>query len=252
MTSNYMRITEESMERGLLYEYLKVLTGETSGFSAYILGKKSMNSQKNARLICKMAFEIFLRWTPDDVANRLTYDIIKELKLDNVLPYLELPDDYFNNGDYTLLASELYPGQLSVSDRTLVINTYKMVLLGKENGGMYRFPKKYFDGNIGLKRAYICFQYLLNNIVFFHDTKEMYEFFSTPAGTHLLNDNGLKLVLRDIFVSPVRYLHESLPDEDKNEFLYHYYNFQFWYSKEKKTYDQYKKIQKKIKKEQTK
>ncbi|MBQ6856828.1 MAG: hypothetical protein IJO13_06965 [Lachnospiraceae bacterium] len=243
MASSLMRTTEKSMERGLLYEYLKVLTGEVNGFSSYILGKKSTNAPKNAKLICKMAFEIFLRWTPDDVANRLTYDIIKELKLDNVIPYLDLPDDYFNSGDYTQLAAEIYPGQLSISERTLVTNTYKMVLLGKENGGMYRFPKKYFDGNIGLRRAHICFQYLLSNFTFFHSTKEMYEYFASPAGTHLINEKGLKLVLRDVFDSPVRYLHESLPEEDRDEFWYHYYNFRYWYEKERKIYDQCKKIE---------
>lgn len=242
MVSNFMRTTDESMERGLLYEYLKVLTGESAGFSSYILGKKSPTSARNARVICRLAFEIFLRWTPDDVANRLTYDIIKELKLENVITYLGLPDDYFNSGDYTQLAAEIYPGQLSISERTLVINTYKMVLRGKENGGMYRFPKKYFDGNIGLKRAYICFQYLLSNYTFFHSTKEKYEFFATPAGTHLINEKGLKLVLRDIFTSPVRYLHESLPEEEKDEYWYHYYNFLYYYNKERKSYEQYKKI----------
>lgn len=238
----YMRTTQESMERGLLYEYTKVLTGENAGFSPLILGKKSVNSKTNAAVICRLAFEVFLRWTPDDVANRLTLSIIKELKLDNVFPYLDLPDDYFNSGDYTLLASEIYPGQLSINDRTLVVNTYKMVLLGKENGGMYRFPKKYFDGNIGLNRAYICFQYLLDHFTTFHSCREMYEFFASSAGSRLLNEHGLKLVLRDVFVSPVRFLHESLPEEERDEFWYRYYNFVYWYSKEKKQNDSYKKM----------
>lgn len=245
MLKNYLRSTQDSIERGLLYEYTKVLTGEISGFSSYILGGKVPQSQNNAKIICRLAFEIFLRWTPDDVANRLTLDILKAMKLDTVVPYLDLPDDYFNSGDYTLLAAEIYPGKLSVSERTLVINTYKMVLKGSENGGMYRFPKKYFDGNIGLKRAHICFQYLLDNYVFFHNTKEMYEFFSTPTGFKFINEHGLKLVLRDVFISPVRFLHESLPEEDRDEFLYRYYNFQFWFTKEKKIYEQYKKIKRK-------
>ena len=239
-----LRSTEESYIRGILYEYTKVLTGEMTGFSSAVLGKKSASNAKNAQIICKQAFEVFLHWSPEDVAHRLTKDILIELKLMDVLPFLGLPDDYFNSGDYTLLAAVLYPGQLTISDNTLVINTYKMVLLGKENGGMYRFPKKYFDGNIGLARAYICLRYLISNYIFFHSVREMYEFFSTSAGTHFINAHGLKLVLRDVFHSPVRFLHEALYSEEKDEFWYRYYEFLYQYNKDKKLFDSYKKAEK--------
>ena len=220
-----LRSTEESYIRGILYEYTKVLTGEMTSFSSAVLGKKSASNAKNAQIICKQAFEVFLHWSPEDVAHRLTKDILIELKLMDVLPFLGLPDDYF-------------------SDNTLVINTYKMVLLGKENGGMYRFPKKYFDGNIGLARAYICLRYLISNYIFFHSVREMYEFFSTSAGTHFINAHGLKLVLRDVFHSPVRFLHEALYSEEKDEFWYHYYEFLYQYNKDKKLFDSYKKAEK--------
>lgn len=239
--SQYLKSTEASYTRGILYEYTKVLTGEMAGFSSATLGRKSPKSQKNAMIICRLAFEIFLRWTPEDVAGRLTKTILDELKLTDVLPYLELPADYFTSGDYTLLAAAIYPGKLSVSENTLVINTYKMVLLGKDDGGLYRFPKKYFDGNIGMKRAAICFRYMMSTNTFFHSTKEMYEFFASPAGSHLINSQGLKLVLRDIYHSPVRFLHESLPEEERDNYWYHYYEFLYHYGKEKRNYDQYQK-----------
>lgn len=236
-----LRSTEDSYTRGILYEYTKVLTGESIGYSSSILGKKSSNNQRNAQIILKEAFRIFLRWEPEDVANRLTKEILEDLKLMDVLPFLGLPDDYFNSGDYTLLAAVLYPGQLAVGDTTLTINTYKMVLLGRDNGGMYRFPKKYFDGNIGLHRAHVCMRYLLSNYTVFHSTQEMYEFFASPAGSQLINTHGLKLVLRDVFHSPVRFLHDSLYDEEKDDYWYHYYEFQYQYGKGKKLLENYKK-----------
>ena len=241
-----LRSTMESITRGILYEYTRVLTGELSGFSTAVIGKKCPENYRNSRIICRLAFEVFLHWTPEDVANRLTKEIVTEMKLDDVLPFLGLPDDYFTGGDYTLLAAELYPGQLSVSNTTLVTNTYRTVLLGKEKGGLYRFPKKYFDGNIGLQRAHICLRYLISNYTLFHSTKEMYEFFAMPSGTHLINSHGLKLVLRDVFHSPVRFLHESLPEEERDEFWYHYYEFVYHYNKDKKLRDQYRKMQKEM------
>lgn len=238
--------TTDSYTRGILYEYMKVLSGESPGYSLSLLGKKCPNNEKNARLILAEAFRVFLRWTPEDVANRLTKDILRDLKLLEVLPFLGLPDDYFNSGDYTMLAAVLYPGQLVVGDSTLTVNTYKMVLLGRDNGGMYRFPKKYFDGNVGLHRAYVCMRYLVSNYTIFHSTREMYEFFSSPAGSQLINTHGLKLVLRDVFHSPVRFLHESLYDEEKDDFWYHYYEFLYQYNKGKKLVENFKKAESSI------
>ena len=43
-------------------------------------------------------------------------------------------------------------------------------------------------------------------------------FLHPPAGSQLINTHGLKLVLRDVFHSPVRFLHDSLYDEEKDDY----------------------------------
>ena len=63
---------------------------------------------------------------------------------------------------------------------------------------------------------------------------EMYAFFASPAGIRTLNQHGLKHIADSIFESPVQFLHMSLPDDMKDEFLYHYYTFQWMYKSAQK------------------
>lgn len=219
--------------KGLLYEYSLILMGELNAFSSAYFGNKSVDNKGFAQFIFHQAFEVFLRWTPDEVYQMFDKEILLRMKLDKVIGYLNLPPEIERNQDYHLIAAYLYPETIHVDASELVIQTYEAVLKGQENGGLYKFPKHYFDGQTGRQRAHICFRYMIEHQCSFNSVKEMYLFFSSDAGTRLINNQGLKLVLKDVFHSPVLFLHESLPDGMKDEFWYHYYEFQYRYKKEK-------------------
>ena len=217
--------------KGLIYEYTMFLTGELKAFSKAYFGDGNSDNDNCARFVFRFAFEKFLRCTPEDVQKHLDRDIMTRLKLDRILKYLKVPPEIEQTGDYRLLASVIYPERIPVDHQAPVLETYKAVLRGKNNGGLYRFPKKYFDGLSGRERACICFRYMMMHNCSFKSTKEMYSFFATEKGLRLINSNGLKLVLKDVFRSPVLFLHESLPPDMQSDFWYHYYDFQFWYKK---------------------
>lgn len=89
-----------------------------------------------------------------------------------------------------------------------------------------KFPKEYMDGNDGLIKSCVCFQFMLKEFFIFHSVKEMYEHFASPKGITDLRVYRLYPLSITFFDTPIDYLHESLPSSQKNEFYYHYYKFQ--------------------------
>lgn len=218
--------------KGLLYEYTQILLGESTSFSSSYFGSHSVDNKGFAEFIFRQAIEVFLHWTPQEAQVKMNDRIVKEMKLEKALRYMDLPPEIERSRDYAMIVALLYPNELHINQEQLVIDTYESVLKGQENGGLYKFPKYYFDGLTGRMRGHICMRYLLEHKCSFHSSREMYEFFSTEAGTSLLNSNALKVVLRDVFHSPVLFLHESLPASLQDEYWYHYYEFQYRYRKE--------------------
>ncbi|MCD8083849.1 MAG: hypothetical protein LUE86_10165 [Clostridiales bacterium] len=219
--------------KGLLYEYTLILTGELSSFSSIYFGSKSVDNVGFAKFVFRKAIEVFLHWTPEEAQVKLNEDIITRMKLDRVMNYLNLPPDIERNHNWGQVVAYLYPEILHLHETEMVVDTYEAVLAGQENGGLYKFPKHYFDGQTGRKRGHICLRYLIEHNCVFENIRDMYKFFASEAGVRLINEKGLKLVLRDVFHSPVLYLHESLPEDMKDEFWYHYYEFHYQYKKEK-------------------
>ena len=101
------------------------------------------------------------------------------------------------------------------------MRTYKEVLDGK----LYKFPKEYLSGSMGVLRACVCFQYMVSQYLPFNNIEEMYNFFSTTNGIKALKRYRLYAICTEIFDYPIDYLHEALSERQKNEFFYHYYKF---------------------------
>lgn len=216
-------------DKGLLFEYIKILLGKTSSFSSVYFSRGVMGNNRTALEVFRYAIEYFLHWTPEQTKTYLNADVIKKLKLDKVMVYVSFPPGLDLTQDYWYIAHLLYPKQIPCSLEDTTLYVYKRLLKGPKDGGLYRFPKHFFDGNDGRKRACICFRYLLAHYEVFDDIKSMYEFFSTEKGEKELDKYGLRLVWRNVFESPVLYLHETLPVSQRNELYYHFYECQYQY-----------------------
>lgn len=243
-TEDYTRcgatmLENHGINKGLLYEYTNILMGQTSAFSAAYFMRGSITNPLMAIEVFRYAIEIFLHWTPEEAVTMLNNDILKEMHLDKIKNYLPIPYGFEYHGDYRWLVHLIYPSKIPYNEKDAVIDVYKAVLNGKANGGLRKFPKGYFDGKSGRERAFICLRYFIGLKGNFKNIEEAYAFFASPEGTKMINNNGLKLVLRDVFQSPVQFFHKSLPEEYRNDFLYHYYEFQYRYDrlcKQKHTY----------------
>lgn len=236
-----------SIDKGLIYNYLQVLLGETS-YSKVYFGKAAKETSRYAICVFRYAFDYLLRWSPKMVERYLNEDILKIMCLDKIYTYLPFPVDIRPNVDYWYVAHMLYPDEIPYNEEERVINTYKLMLAGKGDGGLYRFPRHYFDNEIGRKRAFICLRFFIDRFCYFRSTEEMYQYFSSEAAEKELDAYALKLVWRQVFGSPVVYLNEMLSEDERNDFLFHYYEFLFRYRKESRNLKNIQKLEKQLEK----
>lgn len=227
-------INEKNYNKGLLFEYIKVLEGQASTFSNVYFIKGSEKNHESALQIFRFAIEYFLHWKPEDAEKQLNQDIISKMRLEKVYKYINFPPELDPEKDYWYVAHLLYPSKIRYDMEQLALDIYKKVLLGKDNKGLYKFPKHFFDGADGRLKATVCLHYLIDKYEVFGSVKEMYAYFASDKGRKDLDDHALRLVWRNVFTSPVIYLHETLPAEQRNEFWFHYYEFVFRYQEEEK------------------
>lgn len=212
----------------LLYEYEQILLGNKAGFSPYYFKYGDDTSRNYALYIIKFAVESYLKWDPEDVKNHFNKEIAVQMKLEPLMKYIDFPPELDKDTDYYYIANYLYPEAIKIDLKELVLRVYKNVLSGK----LCKFPKEYLSGNQGAARAGICFQYMLTQHCTFHSVKDMYKFFSEPIGSKTLKQYRLNNICNEIYDHPIDYLHESLPNSQKDDFWYHYYRFKVYNSQQ--------------------
>jgi hypothetical protein len=227
-----MQKKDKGICKGLLYEYTNVLCGTNKDIST-IFFKKGPSAQNEifAIELLKYMFEIFLRWTPEDACARFDKQVADEMHVSRIIKYLPI-SDMEPDIDYSYIVHLVYPDIIPYDKDRLTIRIYKAIL--DDNNSRSKFPKGFFDGIDGRRKACVCFRYMIENYFAFDSIEAMYSFFSTKEGEASLNKYGLYLALKDVFVSPVKYLHETLPQDEKNDFLYFYYDIMYNYDRKAK------------------
>ena len=208
-------------ELELKFEYDLILLGKKNSFSPYFFDYNKTYNQKMALVVFKYAIEHYLRWTPEEAGAHLSVKVINMMKLDSLLKYIIFPGELDPQIDMFYIAHLLYPSRVKFDNRELILRTYKKILDAK----MYKFPKEYLSGSMGIVRACVCFQYMVQQFLPFNNVEEMYKFFSSTNGVKALKKYRLYAICTDIFDYPIDFLHEALSPKQKNEFYYHYYKF---------------------------
>ena len=211
----------KTMNASLMFEYELILLGKKNSFAPYFFNYNAEYNEKIALEVFRYAIEDFLGWSPEEAKTYLNMEILKIMKLDTIVRFIRFPAELNMEKDLFYIAHLLYPKQINFNGRELVLRTYKEVL----DGILYKFPKEYLSGSMGVKRACICFQYMVSQFLPFNNVEEMYKFFSTTNGVKALKKYRLYAICTDIFDYPIDFLHESLSSSQKNEFFYHYYKF---------------------------
>lgn len=224
---------QRDFDKGIRYEYIHRLTNtyhsETEKgadgdmFSSAFFSKNSLYNDKNAVIIFKAAFEELVGANEENIKSYLTMDCIEEMKLTPILDYISFPPGLDKNKDLWYIACLMYPKKYTYNDDQHTIEVYEKVLKDE----LKRFPKNFFEDFIGRHRATVCLRHMIEKYEAFNSIKEMYEFFASNEGTKELSKYQLKLVWKHVFSSPVAYLHASLGTKQKDEFLAHYYEYQY-------------------------
>lgn len=207
----------------LLYsEYDQIMIGKRNYFSEFFFKYDKNENMKNALVVMRYAFCSYLRWPPEVLMKCLNREIMEKCHLQTLMQYIDYPIEYKKDTDYYYLVTLIFRRhKLTFSDKT--IHTYENILAKNTP----KFAKDYFVGYYGKLRACICLQYMINHYVDFHTINELYYIFSSEKGYQILKEMRLLPVCKNIFDTPVDYLHYILPDESKNYLYYYFYKYKY-------------------------
>ena len=183
--------------------------------------------------ILRYAFINLLKWDSDVCLKSINKKIIVAMKLDTILPYLDIPDEYNSVVDPKFFTHLIYPDKVSFDRTSLDIQIYKDILNGKlevgKDGVMRKksYPKRFFQDTNGYERAILCMSYALKNNGCFEDIEDVYRKLCDPV-KHFIKDN--KLVLADSnFETPIDFVHDALASSQQDMFYYAYYKYRYLY-----------------------
>lgn len=228
------------INRNLLHEYTLILAKQKSVFGSYYFAKQENGDPQFGYDVFKMAIEIFLRWTPEQALKRLTPAIIKKMRLDLVMPYMQLPPECLFNDDYTWILHTIYPDHIPYNEEDCIISIYDKILKGEK----YKWPKWYFSNAEGHARACVCLRYMIEHVMSYDSLEELYDQFASGEGLKMINKYGLKNVVFNEFGDPVTFLHETLSAEERQIQKYHYYKTKYYYLKAQKEQEKLAKLNK--------
>ena len=218
-----------SIAQSICIEYDEILLDHRKTFSVSHFGENTEEDvDYNAKTVVRYAFDTYLRWPRPVLEKRLTMQILEKLKLQNVIKYLRLPIEYDKEGDLFYLVSYVYDRYLP-GLRLRTLHLYEKVLMGK----VQKFPKEYFSGLDGIRRALVCLNYVVNQEYPYATAEELYELSSSKRWKSFLQKTKLQPVWKPLFSSPVDYLHLALPSENQSDFLSHYYEYLYFLNQKK-------------------
>ena len=204
---------------GILNEYEEVLIGSRKKISScYFLFNKKGN-ERVALTVIRYAIEKLLGWNQDNAIMLLNNNYISFMKLDQMMKYIVFPSDV-SKEDIDYLLYLLYPKKINYDVQKYTLRVYDNVINNKG-----RYPKDYMYGYLGLLRARICLQHVLQTGKIFKSTDELYKFFSSKDSVKYMKQKKLYQLYINFYDSPLEYMHCSLPQNTKNEFLFHNYMF---------------------------
>lgn len=202
----------------VLNEYDEVLMGKRKSYSAFFMSRH--HGDKVIKIALKYCFETYLQWTPEQVRECLTPELVKRMHIEGLINRIPCPPELNAKTELYYVAWWLYPETQNVSTPELMIKVYDDLLSEK----ITKFPKGYFDGILGLIHAKAIFLTMVKRYLSFDGPESMYAFFAdTKQSKPIMKKYRLSVPLRELFDSPLDYLHEALPESQKREDLYQQY-----------------------------
>lgn len=214
------------MDKTLIADYEQILLGRKKYFAKSFFSKGAFVNERNAIMLFKYGFENQLRWSPEEVRDNITLDIITtKLRLGQILRYVQFPPELIKYDNLWYLACMVYPNQIKYDWYKCTIECYESVLTRK---GRKKFPKGFFDRSDGHYRACFCLRYKMSNEMQFVSIEDVYRTFGTVG---ILNKLKRWRLLDPLYLiydgSPIDYLTDAIPEKSRDEFWYFFYKFKY-------------------------
>lgn len=212
-------VNVSQFDRAMLEDYERHLRMGKNMPKTYFNGCSDAVKNGRAVLLFKYFFEKVVEWTPLEIINYLTKDVIdNKAKLSKAYSAVDFPKE-FSKKDYFYIAKLCYPDEIGYmfNYRDLIILRYKKVL---ESGKT--FPKKFFDTPDGNDKARIIMQYaLLTSDIKFRNIDDLCEYFShRKTSDDFLSKAKLKNVCAMNFTSPLEFAYYSLSPTQRDRAYY--------------------------------
>lgn len=202
-----------------LREYDDCLMGNRKSYSSALMAK-GQGPHLCAELL-RLIFKYYMHWSHTDVRDRLNKEYIEALRIEPLVNRIPYPPEVNPKKEFYYVAWYLYPETVNVKPAELVIKLYMDII----NNNLVKFPKGYFDGNIGYIRARLLFLTMVREFLPPFDCLErMYAFFASDKGRQCINAYKLAVPLRELYSSALDYMHDSLSDWQKDDDLYEKYS----------------------------
>ncbi len=203
-------------------DYDNSLIGRSPSIESYNFypAEASKNNQQRALICIRYAIEKILCWDEDKAIKKFDEYMIKKMKLEKIIKYIEFPIEV-PYGDPQYILSLLYPHRIKLDQQQLIENVYQNVLAGKGK----QFPREYFVGGIGFKRFCFCLKYLIENIKTFSTIEEIYSFFCSSDGKKFLYEYRLKVPADQFFININDVIHYITRESPNSDLYYNYFTF---------------------------
>ena len=229
--------------------YPQLIQNWTEGFASnkpftlspqFFSYSEEQNNEDAAGLM-RYVFEDVLDWTPNDVQNHCSKEVIDLLGLRPAYRALMWPSTYDASGKrvplvdsrsgYGYVAALLYPNVIrTLGKQKLWIMEYNAMMSGR---GQRAFRVDDFLGNDGYDHARLLLNhYLVNNPdERFENIEDVYKVFSNRKDAEkILRKAKLLIIQQALFKSPLEYLHAALPDDGTeagcDHMSYDFYRFE--------------------------
>lgn len=203
----------------MFIDYDDALIGLIPYVDAYnFYGPDAGGANQSKALSCiRYAIEEVLQWDEETAIKKFDEYIIREMKLQKILNYIDFPTEIpFGSPRYIL--SLLYPNKVRINPDKLIEDVYREVLEGTGK----QFPREYFAGGIGFKRFCFCIKYLLESYKTFDNIEDIYLFFDSPKGKRFLYDYRLKVPADQFSINMVDVVRYITQEEEDSELIYHF------------------------------
>ncbi len=153
-------------QRAIIFDYENLLLGRTHNFSKGLFDEaKTLESRRRmAGTIWNYAITHYLGWTAQEADTYLTAEIVEKLLLHRVYKRINLDPARVLFGNYRFILQYAFPGEIKYDICEEAIEEYdKVCKIGKwkNNTEVHKYPKKFFYGIEGEKRANVLLNYAI-------------------------------------------------------------------------------------------